>query len=360
MAIFTSENAVNFNTTDLLLPLSKAGTTWLSTSTTFSATNGDRVSGTGTGFLPNGPAIKPAIGTLSSLQADDAATSAKAFTITGLSHSFAGLAGVVGASGSKAGLAYLLNGSDLVFGSGKADLLRGFEGGDVVDAKGGNDKLYGDAGTDLLRGGAGKDFLDGGTGLDTADYIEKTKAVVAVLKGAVASVVKVGGKAEDTIKNIEHLNGGSAADRFTGDGQENTLRGNGGKDTLSGKGGADELHGGLGNDKLTGGTGGDEFYFETTLNGTTNVDRITDFKPGVDKIVLDDDIFDISDISFSFGLFFTVGTAATSSAHRIIYNKAAGKLFYDADGDGTTFGKVLFATVTKNLVITADDFLLVN
>ena len=51
--------------------------------------------------------------------------------------------------------------------------------------------------------------------------------------------VRVGGKAEDAIKNVENLIGGSKGDTFTGDGASNTFTGGKGKDLLDGKGGKD-------------------------------------------------------------------------------------------------------------------------
>lgn len=101
--------------------------------------------------------------------------------------------------------------------------------------------ITGNAGVNVLKGGGGMDVLDGLAGLDTADFSDKTVAVVATLNGAVATNVTVGGVVEDSIKNIENLIGGTAADSLTGDGLANVL--NGGTDAL-----ADILSGGLGND----------------------------------------------------------------------------------------------------------------
>ncbi len=101
--------------------------------------------------------------------------------------------------------------------------------------------ITGNAGANVLKGFGGKDVLDGLAGLDTADFSDKTLAVVATLNGAVAVNVIVGGVTEDSIKNIENLIGGSALDTLTGDGLANIL--NGGVEAL-----ADILRGGLGND----------------------------------------------------------------------------------------------------------------
>jgi Ca2+-binding RTX toxin-like protein len=115
-----------------------------------------------------------------------------------------------------------------------ADNLAGDDGGNVLRGLGGADSLFGRGGNDLLVGGAGKDTLDGGTGVDTADYSDKTDAVVVVLKGSLDASAVVGGVAEDTLREIENLIGGSAGDTLTGDDNANRLDGGAGADTLAG------------------------------------------------------------------------------------------------------------------------------
>ena len=126
-----------------------------------------------------------------------------------------------------------------------------------VIAGSGNDTLIGDAlvniltgngGNDTLKGGLRKDTLDGGTGLDTADYSDKTQAVVTTLNGATNTLVRVNNVAEDTIKNIENVTGGSGADTLIGDIVANILSGGGRNDMLRGDGGNDALDGGSGFD----------------------------------------------------------------------------------------------------------------
>jgi serralysin len=55
---------------------------------------------------------------------------------------------------------------------------------------------------------------------------------------------------------------------------------------------------------------------------------------------------------------FTKGSAATSSAHRIVYNNTTGELFYDADGAGG-MAQIKFANIGKELVLKADMFLVI-
>ena len=47
---------------------------------------------------------------------------------------------------------------------------------------------------------------------------------------------------------------------------------------VTGNAGSNQLNGKLGNDALTGNAGNDFFLLDTTLNATTNVDTIADFR----------------------------------------------------------------------------------
>lgn len=138
------------------------------------------------------------------------------------------------------------------------DTIRNFEnvyggaGNDVLGGSGLNNRLLGGAGDDLLQGGGGVDTLDGGDGVDLADYSDKTATVGVMLNGATGVTVYVGGAAEDGVRNVENVTGGSGRDALVGDGQDNTLKGGGGGDTLRGMGGIDRLYGGDGEDTLTG------------------------------------------------------------------------------------------------------------
>ncbi|MBM6581431.1 hypothetical protein ILT44_14640, partial [Microvirga sp. BT689] len=56
---------------------------------------------------------------------------------------------------------------------------------------------------------------------------------------------------------------------------------------------------------------------------------------------------------------FTVGSAATSWEHRIVYNQATGALFYDADGTGSSTGNVAqiqFAQLKAGTALSAAHF----
>ena len=60
-------------------------------------------------------------------------------------------------------------------------------------------------------------------------------------------------------------------------GDTDTILAGSGNDTSLRTGRERRIHGGTGNDVLTGGGGDDTFYFDTTLDASTNVDTITDF-----------------------------------------------------------------------------------
>lgn len=82
---------------------------------------------------------------------------------------------------------------------------------------------------------------------------------------------------------IEHLIGGEFADTLIGNAADNHLSGGRGGDVLSGGAGVDTLIGGKGNDTLTGGADTDYFVIDKAAG---DVDTITDFVIGTDRIVL--------------------------------------------------------------------------
>ncbi|MCC7320346.1 MAG: calcium-binding protein [Rubellimicrobium sp.] len=181
-------------------------------------------------------------------------------------------------------------GHDRLRGGSGNDLLRGGRGDDTLDGGSGHDSILGQAGNDLILGGRGRDTLDGGTGDDR------------ILGGARADLI-LGGRGNDHLSGeggadrihggagADILPGGTGDDRLWGDGGNDTLMGGSGHDRLEGGAGRDRLLGGRGNDRLSGGAGND------TLEGGAGADTfvyaagrdvITDFRAGVDRLVLDD------------------------------------------------------------------------
>jgi Ca2+-binding RTX toxin-like protein len=233
--------------------------------------------------------------------------------------------------------ANFIAGHDTLYGDGGQDELYGNGGDDKLDGGTGDDWLYGEAGGDILRGGEGADTINGGSGVDTADYRDKELSIEIRLDVTGSGLVKVSGVVEDQIDQIENLSGGWANDKFVGYSEygDNFFRGRGGDDTLNGGGGRDTLIGGAGKDKLVGGIGADQFRFDAKL-GSTNIDKIVDFTRGTDKIALDDAIFRALGTSFEKSEFVALasGHNATNGSQHVIYDKAHGNLWYDADGKG--------------------------
>ncbi|MBA2919709.1 hypothetical protein GON01_11685, partial [Sphingomonas sp. MAH-20] len=122
-------------------------------------------------------------------------------------------------------------------------------------------------------------------------------------------------------------------------------------------GGADTLMGGLGRDKLTGGEGNDVFVFNTRI-GQGDVDQLTDFISGTDKIHLENAIFTQLAVGSLSADAFTIGTAAADSSDRIIFDQATGSLFYDADGRGGA-SATLFATLQPHAALSSTDFFVI-
>ncbi|HVV93907.1 MAG TPA: hypothetical protein VHD15_10850 [Hyphomicrobiales bacterium] len=147
----------------------------------------------------------------------------------------------------------------------------------------------------------------------------------------------------------------SGADHLQGTGAADSLAGEGGADVLRGSAGPDVLDGGLGRDTLTGGAGHDTFVFDSKLTGA-NVDRITDFAPGVDRIELDHAVFAALTPGALPAVDFAEGAAARTASQHILYDASTGALSYDADGKGG-HAAIEFAVLGSHLHLTAADFL---
>lgn len=81
------------------------------------------------------------------------------------------------------------------------------------------------------------------------------------------------------------LRGGGGNDLLIGGAGTDQLEGQYGRDILRGRGGDDTFWGGNGDDVMTGGRGADVFRFNP-LDSTLGNDRITDFTPGTDKLLM--------------------------------------------------------------------------
>jgi Ca2+-binding RTX toxin-like protein len=126
--------------------------------------------------------------------------------------------------------------------------------------------------------------------------------------------------------------------------------------------GNDTISGGLGNDTLTGGDGNDTFAFNSKL-GSTNIDTITDFSAGIDKIALDDAIFTKlkgdKDLSDNLYIQSIPGISTQDTNDYLFYDFESGQLYYDADGSGTKSVAVMIAIIGSATEIAAADFMMI-
>ena len=182
----------------------------------------------------------------------------------------------------------------------------------------GHDTFYGNDYDDIIRGGSGNDI-----------------------------VYSYGG--DDIIR------GDAGTDTLYGLGGDDDLYGGAGRDVLTGGSGSDYLSGGADSDRLTGNSGKGYFVFDTRPS-SRNVDRIVDFRPADDTIMLDNQIFTrIGRDGWLTSGAFATGSSARDSSDRIIYQKQTGALLYDADGVGGV-AAVKFAQLNAGLTLTKADF----
>ena len=220
------------------------------------------------------------------------------------------------------------------------DVVRGSDGNDVINAGAGNDLLDGGAGDDILRGeegddkligGPGSDVLDGGAGIDTADYSDETEGVYVNLAdgtGTHADETAEGGVSEDTLINIENVEGGAGDDTLIGDDGANKLVGNDGEDTLEGGSGDDVLLGGLSDDLLTGGAGADY------IDGGEGVDTVSyaDQAEGV-TVTLTDDGSEVAGTSSEGDTLLNVENVIGSDSDDVISGNSSDNFIEGGEGD---------------------------
>jgi len=303
-----------------------------------------------------------------------------------------------------------------IIGSSLANVLDGGGGADTLEAGAGDDALDGGIGADLLIGGSGNDSYhvdDAGdlvveTDSNGSDFVVST--ISYVLPDHVEKL-QLTGSGYGSTQSYESLNGtGNALDNeVTGNAGNNHLRSLGGNDSLYDVGGADTLEGGSGDDMyyiesinstvVEAANGGKDIAFlmfhVTDLQAVDfgklkNVEifHFANFDSGKYAILEDGEFFIIDDklnakkpndlddfevkedtIGLSKAIFskiskkgalkkdaFWTGSKAHDKDDRIIYDKKAGDLYYDADGSGSRKA-IKFADVDKNLKMTASDFL---
>ncbi|BAQ66285.1 S-layer family protein [Geminocystis sp. NIES-3709] len=193
-------------------------------------------------------------------------------------------------------------------GTGNPDNITGGYGKNIIDAGGSNDYILGNIFQDTLLGGSGNDTIKADDGDDILD----------------------GGSGNDILKAGE------------------------GNDIIKGGSGNDTLIGGMGNDTLTGGSGNDYFRFNSPNDG---IDTITDFNVLYDSIYLTALGFNLSIGELNSNQFI-IGTNATASDHRLVFDRNTGDLFFDNDGNGVN-SPVQIATLNPRLALTNQDFIII-
>ncbi|WP_207062718.1 calcium-binding protein, partial [Motiliproteus sp. SC1-56] len=193
---------------------------------------------------------------------------------------------------------------------------------------------------DILDGGLGADTMTGGNGDDTY-YVDNAgdQVVENANQGTDTVIASVNHTLADYVENLTLS--GSADLNATGNALNNVLTGNAGSNVL------------------TGGAGNDTFRFDQALDAATNLDMLTDFTVGSDKIQLENSIF--TALTSTGGLaadLFVSGAGVTEAADAndyLIYDSTSGALYYDPDGSGAE-GAVQFASLSAGLALSAGDF----
>ena len=138
-----------------------------------------------------------------------------------------------------------------------------------------------------------------GTSVDTVTVTGSTKFALTQSGGSIKSYDATNATGVQDTSNITFkstgatVTGGSGNDILTGGAGADILTGNAGNDTITGGAGNDQLFGGAGNDSLiagtgkdtlTGGDGADVFSFADGDSVSSNINTVTDFVSGVDRI----------------------------------------------------------------------------
>ena len=212
-----------------------------------------------------------------------------------------------------------------------AQSLVGNAAGNRLDGAGGADAMYGFGGDDTYLVDHAGDLVVEAAGGGSDTVIANTS--YALRNGQEVELLRTFGTSTTNAVDL------------TGNGFAQTIVGNAAANRIDGKGGADTLYG----------FGGDDQFAFTTALGGGNVDRIVDFQPGADEILLDDAVFAGLGLGALDPAAFRTGSAAQDADDRIIYNSATGALFFDADGVGGA-AAVQFAALDPGLPLAASDF----
>ncbi|MGP1677854.1 MAG: putative Ig domain-containing protein, partial [Burkholderiales bacterium] len=149
----------------------------------------------------------------------------------------------------------------------------------VISATG-NDIYYYTDEFAAAPGAARATLTDTNGGIDTINAAAVLTGSVINLNNGANSIIA--GRSLTVNGDVEFAFGGDGNDTLTGNALSNRLLGGRGNDAIVAGDGNDIIDGGQGDDTLTGGNGYDYFVLRTN-SGT---DTITDFAPGVDRLLL--------------------------------------------------------------------------
>jgi Ca2+-binding RTX toxin-like protein len=162
--------------------------------------------------------------------------------------------------------------------------------------------------------------------------------------------------ANDIIINRGSIDGkvllGTGNDTFNGKGgTSGAIVAAGGNDTITAGNGNVSITVGYGNDSITGGPGHDRFIFNSPIAG--QVETITNFKPGLDKIVFSEtDFFGLGPPGVLSAAHFHLNTAV--NGHAQIDYFGTGFLEYCPNGNaGPAY---IFAVLSNHAIVSASDF----
>ncbi|MCZ4271948.1 DUF4214 domain-containing protein [Maritalea porphyrae] len=210
----------------------------------------------------------------------------------------------------------------------------------------------------VITGNAGID-LSGSTltAATTVDASGVTAGNVTVATAATTGVTISGGAGNDV------LSGSSAAgktDTINGNAGNDVLNGGAGNDTINGGAGTDTIMGGLGIDTLTGGADADTFmYTAAAQSNSVNVDVITDFVSGTDKLSIDTlGVGTYTGEAVGYGAVLTALAGGGVNGQAVL-DTSTSTLYVDADGSGTLDNNDYAIQLTGVTDLAAADFLFV-
>jgi Ca2+-binding RTX toxin-like protein len=239
------------------------------------------------------------------------------------------------------------SGNDTVLGSTADDVIIGGKGNDTLRGNGGNDlfKVGASTGTDIYDGGLGADRIEAWASNVTMTVTGTNIAGVETISSAgFAGFKLVGTRAANTLgfsgvalSGIALISGGS------------------GNDAITGSAVADFIEGGAGRDTSTGGAGADTFVFNSASHskGSSNIDRITDFLQGQDRIdlsTIDANTQLVGNDAFSF-----IGNVAGQLRFDTTSIAGVTRMLADIDGNSATDMEI---HLTGTYALQASDFLL--